>query len=188
MRTTDRNPSRHPAPRRSLRLAVLACMVALGLLQAMAAAAADPVPQFPGVRNAPDPGELSYGAWFQTHQPVKIVFAVASPGDADLKESLHNAALSIQYLKLKKIDYRIEFVLYGNAVRAADPMSQSYAGLGDLMQALHEVGVDFVVCFNSLDELGMQKSDLYPFMTLVPSGILEIVRREADGYAYIRNF
>lgn len=180
----------------------MALCVALALAPATAARAADSapaapaaqasaaaaVPEFPGVRNAPDPGDLGYDGWFEHHQPVKIVFGVGSPGGSGFKESLHNAALSIQYLRLKHIAYKIEIVLYGNAVKAADPLNQEYANLGDLMQALNDVGVKFVVCYNSMGDVGMHRGDVYPYMTLVPAGILELARREAEGYAYIRNF
>ncbi len=176
-----------------IRLAACACAVATTLATAIPAAAqapesSDAVPQFPGVRPAPDPGNLNYGGWFKTHQPVKIVFGVGSPGMSGLKESLHNAALSIQYLRLKHITYKIEFVLYGNAVKAADPLNQEYANLGDLMESLHEAGVEFVVCYNSMHDVGMHRGDVYSYMSLVPAGVLEIVRRENEGYAYIRNF
>ncbi len=176
-----------------LRLAAFVCAFSASLAAAAPVAAkvpgaSEPIPQFPGVRSAPDPGNLNYGGWFQTHQPVKIVFGVGSPAPSGLKESLHNAALSIQYLRLKHIAYKIEIVLYGNAVKAADPLNQEYANLGDLMEALHEVGVEFVVCYNSMSEVGMHRGDVYSYMTLVPAGILEIARRESEGYAYIRNF
>lgn len=190
----------HPRAPRTLtvrhwraRLATFACAAATSMALVLPAAAQAPaasgaVPQFPGVRSAPDPGDLNYGGWFKAHQPVKIVFGVGSPAMSGLKESLHNAALSIQYMRLKHIAYKIEIVLYGNAVKAADPLNQEFANLGDLMEALHEAGVEFVVCYNSMTEVGMHRGDTYPYMKLVPAGILEIARREADGYAYIRNF
>ncbi len=172
---------------------VAATCVALAGSLVPAARAAEPagsaaVPQFPGVRSAPDPGNLNYGGWFKAHQPVRIVFGVGDPALSDLKETLVNVARSIQYLQLKHITYRIEIVLYGSAVKAADPMSQKFANLSDLMRALHGAGVEFDVCYNSMADVGMHRGDIYSYMKLVPAGVLEIVRREAQGYAYIRNF
>lgn len=164
-----------------------ALLLAAGLLQAPLSWAQE-VLHFPGVKDAPDPGALGYGDWPRPGQPVRIVFGVADPVRSGLRESLYNAALSIQYMKLKHIEYQIEFVLYGNAVRAADPLNQDYAALGDLMHSLHEAGVEFVVCFNSLSDVGLSPGDIYPYMKLVPAGILELARRQSEGYAYIRNF
>lgn len=174
-------------PRRGRGIGAAAALMLAAALT-LQPARADAQQAFPGVKNAPDPGSLSYGGYFKAHQPVKIVFGVSDPVPTSLKESLHNAALSIQYLQRKHYRWRIEVVLYGNAVKAADPMRQEYANLGPLMRSLHAAGVEFAVCFNSMAEVGMTKDDVYSYMTLVPAGILELARRQNQGWAYIRNF
>jgi len=56
----------------------------------------------------------------------------------------------------------------------------------DLIRELAEQGVRFTVCANSLRALGFTRDDLPRAIGTVPSGIGEIVRRQAEGYAYIR--
>ncbi|NVO67417.1 DsrE family protein [Methanofollis tationis] len=49
-----------------------------------------------------------------------------------------------------------------------------------------EQGVQFAVCANSLRALGFTRDDFPRAVRVVPSGVGEIVRRQAEGYAYIR--
>ena len=144
------------------------------------------VPTFPNVPDIPVPPGADYDNYFQTRQPVRIVFGVSDP-DAALKESLTNAAYTIKYLTPRQIKYQIQIVLYSSAVRAADEFSSRYAGYGPLMSALHDHGVEFRVCNNSMHALGVPAGDLYGFMKVVPAGILQITKKQMQGYTYITN-
>jgi len=54
------------------------------------------------------------------------------------------------------------------------------------MKKLSEVGVNFVVCRNALKGQFIDEDSLPDFVTVVPVGITEIVRKQAEGYAYIK--
>lgn len=153
---------------------------------AIAAAPAKPLPRFPGLAPIPIPKQYGYGGFFAHHHPVRIVFGVSGPG-RQLKESLTNAAYVIRDLTARGVPYRVEIVLYGDAVRAADPFSQREAGYAPLLEALMRNGVAFRVCYNSLLSLHMSPQGIYRSMKVVPSGILQIVKKEAEGYAYVAN-
>jgi uncharacterized protein len=159
---------------------------ALALALAAPAAPAAELPIFPGVAPIAIPKNYGYGGFFARHRPVRIVFGVSDP-DHQLKESLTNAAYVIRDLASRGVGYRIQIVLYGNAVRAADPFSQRYSAEGPLMKALAGRGVQFRVCYNSLVSLKMDPQGLYRYMKVIPSGILQIVKKESEGYAYIAN-
>ncbi len=141
---------------------------------------------FPSVPNIPLKPGLSYGGFFKKHQPVKILFAVGQPGP-QLKESLINAALAIKYLKAKGYSYKIHFVFYGKAVLAADAANQKYSNWAPLLDALHKQGVTFSVCHNALVSLHVKSADVYPFMMVIPAGILSITEYEMKGYSPIFN-
>jgi intracellular sulfur oxidation DsrE/DsrF family protein len=100
---------------------------------------------------------------------------------------LTNAAYTIKYLEPRKIPYRIQIVLYSTAVRAADAFSDRYAGYGPLMEALQKKGVEFRVCNNSMFAVGVHAGDVYGYMKIIPAGILQIVKKEMQGYTYISN-
>lgn len=54
------------------------------------------------------------------------------------------------------------------------------------MTALHQRGVIFAVCRNAMNGSHLTEDDLEPFVVLVPAGVMELVQRQAEGYAYIR--
>ncbi len=55
----------------------------------------------------------------------------------------------------------------------------------DIIQ-LSKIGVKFLMCNNSLNNLRINKDDLIKEAGIVSAGILEIVKRQSEGYAYIR--
>ncbi|HEX8980498.1 MAG TPA: hypothetical protein VF811_12370 [Parasulfuritortus sp.] len=58
-------------------------------------------------------------------------------------------------------------------------------GLEQRLRHLQAEGVILAQCNNTLHELHVDRKDLYPFITVVPSGMGEITIRESQGWAYI---
>jgi hypothetical protein len=58
-------------------------------------------------------------------------------------------------------------------------------GFEKQLRHLQSEGVILAQCSNTLRELHVDRKDLYPFITVVPSGVGEITLREAEGWAYI---
>ncbi|MDK2974968.1 MAG: uncharacterized protein PWP08_1339 [Methanofollis sp.] len=56
----------------------------------------------------------------------------------------------------------------------------------DLLGEYAEQGVRFTVCANSLRAFGFTRDDFPRAIEVAPSGVGELVRRQAEGYAYIR--
>ncbi|MBY0396975.1 MAG: DsrE family protein [Thermoleophilia bacterium] len=54
------------------------------------------------------------------------------------------------------------------------------------VKALVEKGVRFVACENTMRSKSIRKEDLLPGVGTVPSGALEVIRRQHDGFAYFR--
>ena len=54
------------------------------------------------------------------------------------------------------------------------------------VEELHMKGAQFMVCKNSLLNLGLTLEDLIKPCERVPSGIVEIIRLQQDGYAYVK--
>lgn len=161
--------------------------IVLGLVLALGnTVQAKSLPQFPGIQSVPIPPDLSYGGYFKHHQPIRIVFGISQPGN-QLKESLINAAATVRYLKSKGYPYVIQFVLYGTAVLTADEWKQKYSSYGAQFQALRTQGVQFRVCHNSMYSLHVHADDLYPYMKIVPAGILQLAKKQGEGFAYISN-
>ncbi len=76
----------------------------------------------------------------------------------------------------------IEVVFNGPAISA---LSLQSSLAGDLA-ALGARGVGLVACHNSMVSAGISSEDLITGVTVVPSGITHLVRRQHDGWAYVR--
>lgn len=142
--------------------------------------------EFPNIPEIGVPEGMGYGGFYTKQNAPKIVFGVSDPGH-QLKESLTNAAYTIKYLKPRGIPYQIELVLYGKAVLTANSFNEKYASYSALYNELNKHGVVITICNNSLAALDESADDLYDFMKIVPAGILQIAKKQMQGYAYIHN-
>lgn len=82
-------------------------------------------------------------------------------------------------------------VFFSNVAQARErfPSSWSeefYQKLVQEMKDLYEMGVSFVVCNNALGMNGLSVDQVYSFVTVVPAGITEIIKKQAEGYGYIK--
>jgi len=55
-----------------------------------------------------------------------------------------------------------------------------------VMKELISKGVKFVACNNALNSYGIKKENLFDFVDIVPAGVLELVIKQKEGYAYIK--
>lgn len=80
-------------------------------------------------------------------------------------------------------DTKIEIVFHGNAV---------YALLNDTgyykqeILKLHQRGVLFAVCNNSLKKRTIDPKRVLPQAFVVPSAFVEIIRKQQEGWSYIK--
>jgi uncharacterized protein len=51
---------------------------------------------------------------------------------------------------------------------------------------LREKGVRFLLCNNSLTNLGLKQDELIEGCEVVPTGIVELIRLQQEGFAYIK--
>lgn len=76
-------------------------------------------------------------------------------------------------------------VANGGAIRSfsqleADPIRQ------EKIRALAEQGVKFVVCQVAMEERQVKPELIPDTVTVVPAGVVEIARLQAEGYGYIK--
>ena len=54
------------------------------------------------------------------------------------------------------------------------------------IQALSEQGVLFLLCSNSLNNFGLSPDDLIGCCKTIPAGVVELIRLQNEGFAYIK--
>ncbi|SME93627.1 DsrE family protein [Desulfovibrio gilichinskyi] len=54
------------------------------------------------------------------------------------------------------------------------------------MRELHSNGVKFCICNNSLKKLKYKPENMVDVCEIVPAGVVELCKRQAEGFAYIK--
>jgi len=80
------------------------------------------------------------------------------------------------------IGAEVEIVFNGPAISALTAKS----ALVEDLSALRARGVGLLACNNSMAAAGLSSGDLMIGVTIIPAGISHLVRRQHDGWAYVR--
>ncbi|TWF34846.1 hypothetical protein FHW36_11044 [Chitinophaga polysaccharea] len=114
---------------------------------------------------------------------MKVVFQITS-GDADVQLSmlgqLHNL---LAQAAIEQTSLEVEVVVHGQAWNLLLPTANP---LAEKVRLLQERTVLFIICANTLRGREMQLTDLLPGIALVPAAIFHLVKRQQEGWAYIR--
>jgi intracellular sulfur oxidation DsrE/DsrF family protein len=117
----------------------------------------------------------------QTRTPSgRVVIQVSDADPQKWSLALNNARNVLD--ALGDDDALIEVVVYGpglGMLRADSPASQRVA-------EVQRRGVKVVACENTMKVLGIGYSAMLPNIGYVPVGVIELMRRQQEGYAYIR--
>jgi intracellular sulfur oxidation DsrE/DsrF family protein len=110
----------------------------------------------------------------------KVVFQVsdADPGKWNL--TLNNARNVQQDLGAANVD--IEVVAYGPGIG----MLKLESPVANRVKEALATGVKVVACENTLTNMKLTKADMLPSLGYVPAGVVELMQRQREGYAYIR--
>lgn len=96
---------------------------------------------------------------------------------------LNNAANLLEALGDEKI--YIEVVANSEAVKYYDS-NQNLHIADNKMEYLNKKGVKFIACNNALTAYEIKKHNIFQFVDIVPAGVVELVRRQSEGFAYIK--
>ena len=115
----------------------------------------------------------------------KVVFEVAIDGAEKWQGALRNVENTRKELGAAT---KIEVVTHGKGVgMLLAKTSAENAELKAKLDQLHAAGVVFAACENTMKREKLEKKDLVELSTTVPTGVSEVVRKQADGYAYIKS-
>lgn len=110
-----------------------------------------------------------------------LVLHLDSPDPAMFRLVARNAANYLNALPEEKFELRV--VANGGA---ATLFTLDHGELRELALPVAARGVVFNVCANALAEHGISREQLWPECQVVPAGLVEIVRLQRAGFAYIK--
>lgn len=77
----------------------------------------------------------------------------------------------------------IEVVANGEAVECLCHRNDEFQAI---MEKLCEDGVQLCACHQALSRRGITNSELYSFVEVVSSGVVELAKKQEEGYSYIK--
>lgn len=98
--------------------------------------------------------------------------------------SKHQAVLkNVENLLNDMPEAEVELVVHGAGIG----LLRSPGTVGDKdLRKLKDRGVILAACANTLREKDIPKESIFDFATIVSSGVGEVVRRQADGWIYLK--
>lgn len=110
----------------------------------------------------------------------KVVIQVSDNDPKKWNLALNNAQ-NVQQ-DLGKDNVAIEIVAYGPGLPMLKMDSEAGARIADAMAA----GVKVVACENTMRKTHLTKADMLPNLSYVKSGVPYLMKKQSEGYAYIR--
>ena len=110
----------------------------------------------------------------------KVVFQMSDGDPKKWHLALNNARNVQEDLGARNVD--IEIVAYGPGIGMIKLDSEAANRVGEAIAA----GVKVVACENTMTNMKLKKADMLPSLGYVPAGVVELMQRQKEGYAYIR--
>lgn len=110
----------------------------------------------------------------------KMVIQVSDNDPAKWNLALNNAKNLQDDVGAANVD--IEVVVYGPGIHMLKLESPAGSRISDAMKA----NVKVVACENTLRAQKLSREDMLPAISYVPAGVTQIMKRQAEGWAYLR--
>lgn len=110
----------------------------------------------------------------------RVLFAMTSPEEADWQLTLNNIRNLIGGMAPEPVE--VEVVAYGPGIAFLKKDGMDAADI----QKLESPHVHFVACGNAMRKQHLEASDLVAGSEVVPAGIVEVVKKQEQGWSYIK--
>lgn len=117
----------------------------------------------------------------ETMKLYHVIFHLDEDSEQKANEVFNNLRNLLADLGEENVE--VELLTNGKGVMAMRKNNESH---GLRIRHLAKQGVKFLVCANSLKHLGIPTDELAPEAEIVPAGVSELVKKQIEGWAYIR--
>ncbi len=133
----------------------------------------------PAYSYAASPAHAKAGAQ-KMSKKEKVVFQVSEADPKVWNLALNNMKNVQDALGKDKVD--VELVVYGPGIG----MLKAESTAGNRVNDAVADGVKVVACENTMHALKLTKDDMLASIGYVPGGVIELMKKQKEGYAYIR--
>lgn len=110
----------------------------------------------------------------------RVVMQVSDNSEATWNQAMNNAR-NVQQM-LGRDNVAIEIVVYGHGIS----MARFDSPVAARVASTAEAGIDVVVCENTMKGQKLTRDDMSDKVKFVPAGVVEIMTRQQEGWAYIK--
>jgi intracellular sulfur oxidation DsrE/DsrF family protein len=110
----------------------------------------------------------------------RVLFAMTSPEEADWQLTLNNIRNLISGMAPDPVE--IELVAYGPGIAF---LKKDGTDAAEILK-LESPHVHFIACGNAMRKQHLEASELVAGSEVVPAGIVEVVRKQEQGWTYIK--
>jgi len=110
------------------------------------------------------------------HRVVWDISSADTASQAAVFRQINNARVEIP-------DLEIEVVFHGQAVLA---MTKDSTQFSERIKIAKAKGVTLAVCNNSLKRLKIDPAQIKTEGTIVPSAVVELIKKQTDGWSYLK--
>lgn len=110
----------------------------------------------------------------------RVVFHVGDADPSTWKQAFNNAR-NVQK-SFSKNNIAIALVIQGNAIGAARSDSPVAESIAEAIAA----GMEVIVCENTMKERSLKREDMHRKVGYTPFGVVEIMKKQQEGWAYIK--
>ena len=110
----------------------------------------------------------------------KVVLQVSDADPAKWNLALNNVKNFQAALGKDNVD--VEIVVYGPGIN----MLKLDSEVGNRVDDAIKNGTKIVACENTMKGQKLTKDDMLPTISYVPGGVIELMKKQQEGYAYIR--
>jgi len=125
-------------------------------------------------------GALGLSAGAQADDKAKMVIQVSDNDSAKWNLALNNAS-NIQK-DLGKDNVELEIVAFGPGIN----MLKADSEVGNRVADAVDAGVKVMACQNTMRKQKLNKEDMLSTVGFVPSGVVEILKKQQQSYTYLR--
>ena len=129
----------------------------------------------PAIANAADAAVTA-----KAHKKDQVVLQVSDADPAKWNLALNNVKNFQAALGKDNVD--VEIVAYGPGIG----MLKLDSEVGNRVDDAVSNGVKIVACENTMKGQKLTKADMLPAIGYVPGGVIELMHKQQEGYAYIR--
>jgi uncharacterized protein len=113
-------------------------------------------------------------------QPAKLVIQVSDAEPAKWNLALNNARNVQEELGAKNVE--IEIVAYGPGIG----MLKKDAVTSGRVDEASLAGIKLTACENTMRNQKLTRADMHTQSSYVPSGVVQLMQRQSQGWAYVR--